>query len=129
MGRVMGEGFEEVEEFFAGPFEGAVGGGHDAVGEAALSGLEVGDLLLEGVGGLDVVDEDGFGLADAVEAVRGLILDSRVPPAVDVDDVVGPGEVDAVAHGVEAAEGDVGLLLVEAVDAALSAGRLTAAVG
>ena len=45
------------------------------------------------------------GLPDPVGAVGGLLLDGGVPPAVEVDDVVGPGQVQAGAAGLEARAG------------------------
>src|ERR1019366_7854402 len=42
-----------------------------------------------------------LGLADAQGAVRGLVLDSRVPPTVEMDDVRGCGRVQARASGLE----------------------------
>ena len=43
----------------------------------------------------------GPGLADPVGPVGRLLLDRRVPPAVDVDHVVGAGQVEAGAAGLE----------------------------
>ena len=42
------------------------------------------------------------GLADAVRAVGGLVLDGGVPPGVEVNDHVGAGEVQPGAAGLEA---------------------------
>ena len=47
------------------------------------------------------VDEDGFGLADAVDSVDGLRFDSGVPPGVEEENVVGGVEGDAGAAGFE----------------------------
>ena len=49
---------------------------------------------------------DRLGLADPVGAVGGLLLDGGVPPAVDVDHVVGAGEVEAGAAGLEREQED-----------------------
>ena len=48
------------------------------------------------------VGEDLLGLADAVGAVDGLRLDGGVPPGVEQVDVVGGGQVQAEAAGLEA---------------------------
>ena len=54
-----------------------------------------------------------LGLADAVRAVDGLGLDGRVPPGVEQEDVVGGGQVQAEAAGLEADQEDraVGVVL------------------
>ena len=41
------------------------------------------------------------GLADPIGPVGGLVLHSWVPPAVDVEHVAGPGEVEAYTTGLE----------------------------
>ena len=46
------------------------------------------------------------GLADPVGAVGGLLLDGGVPPAVEVDHVVGAGEVEPGAAGLERQQED-----------------------
>ena len=48
----------------------------------------------------------GTGLADPVGAVGGLVLDRGVPPAVEVDDVVGAGQVEAGAARLEREQED-----------------------
>jgi uncharacterized protein (DUF433 family) len=55
------------------------------------------------------VDLDGAVLADAVGAVGGLVLDGGVPPAVEVEDVGGGGEVEADTAGLEGDDEDGGL--------------------
>ena len=62
---------------------------------------QVGDALLERARAHERVHHDTAGLADAPHAVRRLVLDRGVPPAVEVDDVVGPHEVQAGATGLE----------------------------
>ena len=46
-------------------------------------------------------------LADAVGAVGGLVLDGGVPPGIHVDDVVGGGEVEPGAAGLEADQEEI----------------------
>ena len=64
------------------------------------------DPLLDRAPGDHPVHLDRLGLADPVGAVGGLLLDGRVPPAVDVDHVVGAGEVEAGAARLEAEQED-----------------------
>ena len=59
------------------------------------------DALLERAGTHVLVDLHVARLADAERAVGGLVLDGRVPPAVEVEDVVRRGEVQAEAAGLE----------------------------
>jgi len=61
-------------------------------------------LFFDGVPGHQPVDGHGVLLTDAVSAVRGLILDSRIPPGVHVDDVIGGSEVEPQSSGFETDE-------------------------
>src|SRR5262245_30220278 len=61
--------------------------GERGAGERALLLLEGEDALFDGLCGHESVDEDGLVLADAVRAVGGLLLDGRVPPWVEQEDV------------------------------------------
>ena len=75
------------------------------------------DLLLEGSGADEAVDHDVLILPDAVGAVRRLILHSRVPPEVIVDDRRGRREVEPGARGLQREHHDAGLRIVlEAVN-------------
>ena len=64
--------------------------------------------------------EHGPGLPDTVYAVRRLILDGGIPPAVNVHHVVRRGEIHAVSHSPQAAQGNLSPAVVEAIDASLS---------
>jgi len=55
------------------------------------------DPLLDRAAADELVDEDVFGLSDAEGAVGRLVLDRRVPPAIEVDDVRGGGEIETGA--------------------------------
>ena len=74
--------------------------------ELLLLALEQLDLLLDRAGRDEPVGGHDLGLADAVGAIGGLLLDGRVPPRIEVDDGVGGGEVEARAAGLEADEED-----------------------
>ena len=60
------------------------------------------DLLLDRVAGDQAVGEDVLRLADPVRAVDRLRLDGRVPPGVEQEDVLGRGQVQAEAAGLQA---------------------------
>jgi len=92
------------------------GSGEEGVGEERFLLLELVDAVFDGALTDELVDEDGFVLADAVGAVGGLVFGGGVPPGVVVDDGVGSGEVEAGAAGFEGDEedGDGGIL--KAVD-------------
>ena len=53
-------------------------------------------------------------LTDAVGAVTGLILDGGIPPRVEMDHIVGCGEVKAQSTSLETdeEEGDITLLIL-----------------
>ena len=80
----------------------------------ALAAEQLGDPLLDGAGGDHPVHLDRPGLPDPVGPVAGLVLDGGVPPAVEVDDVVGAGEVEAGAAGLEGQQEDGHLAGLEA---------------
>ena len=92
-------------------------------GEGAFLLLETQDFLFDAVAGDQLVDEDGPCLADAMGAVGGLRLDGGVPPRINVDHVVGGGQVQADAARLQAdqKEGQLGRVL-EAVNLALAVG-------
>ena len=71
------------------------------VGDVALAGHDLLDPLVDGAGAHQAVADHGVGLADAPRAVAGLVLDGGVPPAVVEHDVVGGGEVEPGAAGLE----------------------------
>src|SRR6185312_16370499 len=75
----------------------AEGGVH----QRALAVLEREDPLLDGVGGDQAIDEDRPGLTDAMGPIGGLGFDGGVPPGVAEEDVVGGGQVEAAAAGLE----------------------------
>lgn len=82
--------------------------------------LELVDAVFDGAGADELVDEDGFVLADAVGAVGRLVFGGRIPPRVVVDDGVGGGEVEAGAAGFEGNEEDGLGAILEVVDEAAS---------
>ena len=104
---------EEHFEFFAaeGADEGVVGG-DDGVGELAFVLLEGDDFFFDRVLGDEAAGVDSPGLADAVGAVDGLLLDGGVPPGVEEEDVVGGGEVEAEAAGFEADEEELAVVVI-----------------
>ena len=101
---------EEGEEGVGGEFgeESGGGGRDDLVGEETFMTEEVVDAFLEGAFADEVVGDDGAGLADAVGAVGGLVLDGGVPPTVVVDDVRGLGEGEAEGAGAEGENEEAG---------------------
>src|SRR2546423_2114424 len=61
----------------------------DAGDERALVSVHRNDLLLDRVPRDQAVDRDRLGLADAMGAIARLVLDGRVPPGIEMEDVVG----------------------------------------
>lgn len=104
---------EEGEEGVGGEFgeESGGGGRDDLVGEETFMTEEVVDAFLEGAFADEVVGDDGAGLADAVGAVGGLVLDGGVPPTVVVDDVRGLGEGEAEGAGAEGENKESGAVI------------------
>ena len=82
---------------------------HETLEELPLDGDHAVDLLLERAPGDQLQNLDVLVLADAVDAVRRLVLLGRVPPPVVVDDHRGGRQVDADAAGQERAAEDLEL--------------------
>ena len=59
------------------------------------------DALVDRARAHEPMGDDGLGLPDPPRPVTGLILDRRVPPPVVEHDVVGVGEVQAGAAGLQ----------------------------
>ena len=82
----------------------ALVGADDGVGERSLRGLQLQHLLLDRVARDEPVGEDRSRLPDAVRAVDRLGLDGRVPPRIEQEHVLGRGQVEAEAAGLQADE-------------------------
>ena len=67
--------------------------------EALLLVLNVQHLLLHGLLGDELVDEDRLGLAQPVDPVEALPLAGRVPGGVQQQEVVGSREVESDTSG------------------------------
>ena len=65
------------------------------VGQIAFGFVEAQDFLLNGVARNQVIDGHVLVLSDAVGTVGGLLLDGGIPSRIQVDDVVGVGQVEA----------------------------------
>src|SRR5581483_47710 len=76
-------------------------GTNDVFGYRPFSLDEFVDALLERSRADELVHLDVLGLSDAKRAIRGLVFDRRVPPAIEMKDVVGACEVEAEAAGFE----------------------------
>src|SRR3954465_9121652 len=61
--------------------------------QIALVAVQLQDTLLDAVLHDQAVDRDRPLLADPVRPVRGLVLDGRVPPGVEMHDIIGRGQV------------------------------------
>src|SRR5699024_7319345 len=98
-----GHGLAECLAVGTPAFEGA-GLGHEVVEEFGLALLQGEHLLFDRALGDVAVDHDGLRLPDTVCSVDGLILGRGVPPRVHEEDIVGLGEVESEAAGLEADE-------------------------
>ena len=107
---------DEVNQFVRREFGGLVGAFEEARDKVALGSVELEDLFFDRVLGHEAIDRDGAGLADAVGAVGRLIFDGGVPPRVEVDHVVGSGQVEARAARFERDQKEVALAALEGID-------------
>src|SRR5262249_5863330 len=78
----------------------------DAARELSLGVDHVVELLLERSLADELVDHDRLSLSDAERAVRRLVLDRGIPPAVEVNDVAGARQVQARAARLEREDED-----------------------
>ena len=115
---------QQFQIFAAQVADQAVVGADDRVGQVALGLLQLQHLFLDRVPGDQPVGEDLAGLADAVGAVDRLRFDGRVPPGVEQEDVLGRGQVQAEAAGLQADQEQLAVRVVlEALDARLAVAR------
>ena len=84
--------------------------------EPAFALLQGENFFLDGSDGDKLVNENGFGLADAVGAVGSLRFNGRIPPRIIMDDGIGGGEVEAGASGFEADQEQRNLAGLEGLD-------------
>ena len=78
-----------------------VGAFEERVGQVTFGLVEAEYFFFDGVLGDEVIDGDILLLPDAVGAVGGLLFDDGIPPRVEVDDVVGTGQVEPQSTGFE----------------------------
>ena len=86
----------------------------------ALGTVQVHDPFLDAVGHHQPVDRDRPGLADTVGAVGRLVLHRRIPPRIEMHDIVRRGQVQASTAGTQADQEQVGLAGLECRHAALT---------
>jgi hypothetical protein len=84
-----------LEEFFACEPMACVSTSEEGVCQCPLGVVQTYDFLFDGVFADQMIDGDGLMLSDSVGAVGGLLLYGRIPPRVEVDDVVGGCEVES----------------------------------
>ena len=104
---------KELEQVARRELRRGVGAVEHARDERTLGAVQREDLLLDGAARDEPVDRDRLVLADAVRAIGGLIFDGGVPPRIEVDHVVGAGEVDAGAAGLERDQEQIALAGLE----------------
>ena len=81
--------------------------------------VKIDDLLLDAALHDQPGDGHGAGLADAVGAIGGLIFDCGIP-RVQVNDIVGCGEVQALPTRPQANEEQAALACLEGIDLLLA---------
>jgi hypothetical protein len=74
------------------------------------------DFLFDGTLRDDAIDDDRFGLSDAVRSVGSLIFHGRIPPRVHVDDVIGGGQIQTGTACFEGDEERRGVAILERID-------------
>ena len=95
-------GEQQFDLFAAQACDQAGGATEDGVGQRALGLLQLQHLFFDGVAGNQSVSEDAALLVDAMGAIDGLSFGGRIPPGVENEDVVGSGQIEAHAAGLQA---------------------------
>ena len=101
---------DQRQELFGADLSRSLAPVEEGAGQALLLPVELDDLFFDRVLGDESIHGDGALLADAVGAVGRLRFHRGVPPRVEVNHVVGGGEVQAEAAGFEADEEQAGAL-------------------
>ena len=79
---------DEGDEFVLAQACGHFGAVQQVGGEITLARMEIKDLFFDRVAHEQPVDGDRPCLSNAMGAVGGLILDRRIPPWIEVDDII-----------------------------------------
>src|SRR5450755_654061 len=120
---------DELAEFLIGEFgQRHLVSGEQAVSDRALVTQQLADVVLDRVLGDEVVHMDGLVAPDAVGKVGGLVFGGGVPVPVEVDHVVGAGEVETDAGGADGQDEALALAGLEPVHDLLAPGDRDAAV-
>ena len=100
-----------------------VGASEERVGQVTFGLVETEYFFFDGVLGDEVIDGDILLLPDAVGAVGGLLFDDGIPPRVEVDDIVGTGQVEPQSTGFETDEEEGAVARLEVADELLALGH------
>ena len=93
---------QQFQQLFFCQFVAHVVAFYQRVGKVAFGVVQAQYLFLDGMLGNEVVDGHFLLLPDTVGAVGSLLLDGRVPPRIQVNDVVGTGQVQSQSSGFQA---------------------------
>jgi hypothetical protein len=99
-----------------GKFRGGLSPVENPCDEIPFGVVQLEDFLLDGTLRDDAIDDDRFGLSDAVRPVGGLIFHGRIPPRVHVDDVIGGGQIQSGTARFERDEECGSVSILECID-------------
>ena len=102
-----------------GKFGGLIGSFKDTRDKVPFVGMQLQDLFFDRILGNQAIDGDGSRLADPVGTVRGLVFDGRVPPRIEMNHVVGPGQIQSRATDLERDQEELSFTALEGIDALL----------
>jgi hypothetical protein len=78
--------------------------------------MQIKDLFFNRILYNETINGDGAALPDPMRTVGGLVFDSRIPPRIEVDDVIGGSEIETGAPGLEADQEEVALPALKGLD-------------
>ena len=105
-----------------------VGSFEDASDEIPFGSVQFQDLFFDRVFRDEAIDRDRTSLADAVRSVSRLIFDGRIPPRIEMNDVIGSGEVQASPARFERDQKEISFAPLEGIDSFLTLLRRRLAV-
>jgi hypothetical protein len=81
-----------------------------------LASMQIKDLFFNRILYNETINGGGTALSDPMRKVGGLVFDSRIPPRIEVDDVIGGSEIETGAPGLEADQEEVALPALKGLD-------------
>lgn len=90
--------------------------------------MEFEDFFFDGFFGNEAIYRDGALLPDAVRAVSSLVFYRRIPPGIEMNDIIGSRKIQTHATSFQANQEQIAFAALESINAFLAFMGLRAAV-